>query len=364
MSVLKIKDDQNNWQSIPTINGRTPEKGVDYWTSADKDEIVEDVLETEEISDLSDDVSNLKTAIDGKLDSPATAGTSGQVLTSDGQGGQSWEDPTGAVEDVQVNGTSIVSQGVANVPLAGTSQLGVVKFGGATYGVEITSGGRVQTARATSSIIKEGTQEYRPIVPYYQHESAFYGLAKAAGDSTQSASSNAVGAYTEEAKKAIRKMLGIPNTKVELINEITLTADATEVVIDTDSNGQPFKLSKMIVFITAGPSTTGAKDSFYQTVGYHNLNNGTNLTNAPSIQYSTATSNLCAKLIVEASPGMPLEYRQISSAQQGSSNTMASSPKDDMAESIRYYKIYRSTSTSSLIPSGATIKLYGIRYDD
>lgn len=29
------------------------------------------------------------------LEAPATAGTSGQVLTSDGSGGQSWQDPTG-----------------------------------------------------------------------------------------------------------------------------------------------------------------------------------------------------------------------------------------------------------------------------
>lgn len=44
--------------------GYTPVKGTDYWTSTDKAEIVEDVLETEEISDLSDDVSNLSTAFD------------------------------------------------------------------------------------------------------------------------------------------------------------------------------------------------------------------------------------------------------------------------------------------------------------
>ena len=35
----------------------------------------------------------------------------------------------------------------------------------------------------------------------------FYGLAKAAGDATQSASSNAVGTYTEDAKSAISEML-------------------------------------------------------------------------------------------------------------------------------------------------------------
>ena len=40
-------------------------------------------------------------------------------------------------------------------------------------------------------------------------DDVFYGLAKAAGDTTQANSGNPVGTYTEEAKAAIRAMLGI-----------------------------------------------------------------------------------------------------------------------------------------------------------
>ena len=55
--------------------------------------------------------------VNSKLNAPATAGTSGQVLTSDGQGGQSWQTPqSGGVTDVTVGGTSVVSGGVAAVP--------------------------------------------------------------------------------------------------------------------------------------------------------------------------------------------------------------------------------------------------------
>ena len=54
--------------------------------------------------------------ISGKLDKPVTAGTSGQVLTSDGAGGQTWQTPSGGtVTDVQEDGTSILSSGVANI---------------------------------------------------------------------------------------------------------------------------------------------------------------------------------------------------------------------------------------------------------
>lgn len=50
------------------------------------------------------------------------------------------------------------------------------------------------------------------VAPYTQHESTFYGLAKAAGDTTQSQSSNTVGTYTESAKSAISTMLNTPET--------------------------------------------------------------------------------------------------------------------------------------------------------
>lgn len=54
--------------------------------------------------------------LDDKLDEPATAGTNGQVLTSDGQGGATWQTPSGGtVTDVQEDGVSILSSGVANI---------------------------------------------------------------------------------------------------------------------------------------------------------------------------------------------------------------------------------------------------------
>lgn len=54
--------------------------------------------------------------ISGKIDYPSTPGTSGQVLTSDGNGGQSWQTPSGGtVTDVQEDGTSILSSGIANI---------------------------------------------------------------------------------------------------------------------------------------------------------------------------------------------------------------------------------------------------------
>jgi hypothetical protein len=87
---------------------------------------------------------------------------------------------SGRITDVQIEGTSIVNNsGVANI------------------------------SSATSTQIKNGIDTTKVINPSNQHASTFYGLAKAAGDATQSASNNPVGTYTSEAKIAIRNMLGI-----------------------------------------------------------------------------------------------------------------------------------------------------------
>ena len=110
--------------------------------------------------------------------------------------------------DVQINGTSIVSNGVANIPLANDSTYGVIKTT-QSYGITVVSDGILRTVQASDSQIKGGTNGWLMVPIAKQHQSVFYGLAKAAGDSTQVSSSNAVGTYTDSAKTAIKNMLGI-----------------------------------------------------------------------------------------------------------------------------------------------------------
>lgn len=112
----------------------------------------------------------------------------------------------GEIGDVRIDGTSVVSGGVANIPKATSSALGVVKSGS---GTSIGSDGAVGVVEASESVIKSGSSTTSFLTPNKQHASAFYALAKAAGDSTQAASSNPVGTYTASAKTAIATMLGV-----------------------------------------------------------------------------------------------------------------------------------------------------------
>ena len=118
-----------------------------------------------------------------------------RVTITDAEGEHVFDvmDGGGDVQDVRINGTSILSDGVANIPKMTGSTFGVAKASGGNNGIIIDLGGSLRIDPADEGTIKSGSgggSLYRPITPYYQHRSAFYGLAKAAGDTTQSASSN------------------------------------------------------------------------------------------------------------------------------------------------------------------------------
>ena len=136
------------------------------------------------------------------------------------------------VSDVKVNGTSVVSNGAAKIPVASTNgQLGVVSLNG-NNGINAQNG-VLRIVTASAATIKNGTNIYVPITASNQHNSTFYGLAKAAGDTTQSASSNAVGTYTDEAKAAIQTMLDVPSND-DVIGDVQI--NGTSVVTNGVAN--------------------------------------------------------------------------------------------------------------------------------
>lgn len=96
--------------------------------------------------------------------------------------------------------------------LATISTPGLLKASGSGSGLQLDSSGYLKLSYPGANTIKAGSNLYAPVVVGIQHESVFYGLAKAAGDSTQAASSNAVGTYTDNAKTAIQNMLSVPSS--------------------------------------------------------------------------------------------------------------------------------------------------------
>lgn len=138
-----------------------------------------------------------------------------EALKGSGGGGS-------GITDVQVNGTSVVSGGVANVPIGALDTLGVLSVESA-YGVYANNSGRLYTVKAGNVDIKPGDNQFKSIVPYNQHESAFYGLAKIAG-ADEKDSTLPAGQYTPAAKSAISTMLHAPESVTGTTPTITALA--------------------------------------------------------------------------------------------------------------------------------------------
>ena len=147
------------------------------------------------------------------------------------------EIPSVPVQDVQVDGTSILNNGIASIPIANDENKGLVYTGGGA--IQITNGA-IGLYGANSTRIKKGTDTVYPIMPAKEHEAVFYGLAKAANDSTQASSDNAVGTYTSDAKAAIKTMLGVinpPVTDVQVAGSSVLSSGVANIPYASASAG-------------------------------------------------------------------------------------------------------------------------------
>lgn len=150
-----------------------------------------------------------------------TGGTTGQVLTkaSDTNYDTKWTTPeAGSVQDVQVNGVSVLdAQGVANVPIGNGLQYtnGSLHIKTDAYSPISFNNGAVRSSGATAAVIKDPENNYgqnaKPVSASNAKYAAFFGLAAAAGDTTQKNQAGTdTGTYTETAKSKISDMLSAP----------------------------------------------------------------------------------------------------------------------------------------------------------
>lgn len=236
MSVLKIKDQNDNWIQIPTIKGDKGEKGDPFI--------------------YSDFTSEQLASLKGDKGDTGEQGASGVYVGDDEPVDEDiylWIDTDASdeiidVKDVQINGVSIVTNGVANIPKANSSTHGVVKVN-SDYGIGRMGDGSLTLMLASERESKDGANMYNIVAPINQHISTFYGLAKASGDTTQSQSDNPVGAYTDEAKSAIQTMLDVPSKNdIPEVNVDDVQINGTSIVTDGIANIPVASASTLGVF--------------------------------------------------------------------------------------------------------------------
>ena len=95
MPILYIKDEHGNFVEVPALKGspgKTPVRGVDYWTEADKEQIVGEVLGEVEAPDMDDYYT--KTETDAKIQAAVGSGggsTGGGGTSGSASGYGNWE---------------------------------------------------------------------------------------------------------------------------------------------------------------------------------------------------------------------------------------------------------------------------------
>lgn len=116
------------------------------------------------------------------------------------------------IPDVQIKGTSIIKDGVANIPSATTSELGLVKTN-PNEGISASSQGELCIVSANQNEIESKEQSYKPITPENLDHAT-----------KTSITTNTI-ELTEEEKQAAKKWLGVPTNTSELENDSGFITD-------------------------------------------------------------------------------------------------------------------------------------------
>lgn len=129
---------------------------------------------------------------------------------------------SGKVSDVQINGTSITTGGVANVPLMSSSTVGVAKLGS---GLQINNSGELSTVPATNAQILAKSSNYAVIPPVRLDYATKVGLT-----------TNTI-TMTDAEKKSARNWQGVANAGLMMPDLDEMTPIKT-IEFNTDSTDE------------------------------------------------------------------------------------------------------------------------------
>ena len=268
---------------------------------------------------------------------------------------KSYVDQHEGVTDVQVNGTSVVTDGVANVPIMSASNIGVAKVK-ENLGLYIGNDNDLRVQRADNIMVKAGTQEYRPITPYNQDRSVFYGLAKAAGNTDQSSSANAVGVYTDDAILKIQQMIGLWKPKCYL--KYTQEEDAnTTDTISFDQQDVSIEIYEELVIIVYQSDADNGQVIMSNDWGFINVRDAINSAYLTSNNAGYMRGNKPAVLKFKRYPGCVMG--EVISGGATTFSTYAWVRSSDYLDKIRFIQMGCS---GGVIKAGTTIEAYIHRF--
>lgn len=150
------------------------------------------------------------------------------------------------VRDVQVAGNSVMDGGVANVPVADTDILGVIKAGHVTESGIWFANGVPRISFATDDEISSRNGQRKAIVCNNLDKAVKAAMCDGKG-----------AAWTSAEQKAARDRMGVDKA-YELIEEITLTEDTAIILRTTEPDGTLYKFKSVVIFVETSSSVASS----------------------------------------------------------------------------------------------------------
>lgn len=142
------------------------------------------------------------------------------------------------VKDVQANGTSILTNGVADIPKAETGKLGLTSCSNPWVGgLYVGTDGIMRIVQAPPTDIDSRATAPRPVTG----NNLDYAVKAAMCDGKGAA-------WTADEQKAARERMGV-DKEYELIEEITLTENATQIIRTDEPDGTAYAFERVAIKI-------------------------------------------------------------------------------------------------------------------
>lgn len=164
--------------------------------------------------------------------------------------------PSG-VEDVQIDGTSIVENGIAEIPLCTTSKApGLIAIdtysnSGGLYRANNDTG-LIRIAKANNMSLTERNNEFCPVVPANLDYAVKCAMCDGKGN-----------AWTAEEQEAARERIGAYRRDYRLIADITLEQESSRLIVEKDADGKDISLRKAKIFVFSPAPREDSKNNGY-----------------------------------------------------------------------------------------------------
>lgn len=182
-----------------------------------------------------------------------------KAVNEDGVPELEWVDePSGGSSlDIQINGQSIVKDGIAEIPLCTTSKApGLIAIdtysnSGGLYR-ENNDTGLIRIAKANNMSLTERKNEFCPVVP----ANLDYAVKSAMCDGKGVA-------WTEEEQASARERIGAYRRDYRLIADITLDQESSRLIVEKDADGKGISLGKAKIFVFSPAPRENSKNNGY-----------------------------------------------------------------------------------------------------